>query len=253
MKRLEDGAITKEIVIGMIKIDKDKPTIAVEGDTMTIAQSNRVSISVSNGTANLGETEIAYKIDDGEWQSYTDEITVSDDTGADGVTYTFKATSASGVESEEVSITVKRDIVAPDGDIKIEENSVKAFINAVTFGLFYNENVDVSITSEDAGSGVQSTWYYRSDTTLTEEQIAALTDGDWTAYTGTISVTAEDAEKFIYYVKVTDNAGNTTCFASNGATFDLADPVISGVTNGANLITPRKRLRIRTPTLRASH
>ena len=53
----------------------------------------------------------------------------------------------------------------------------------------------------------------------------------------TISVTAADAETFAYYVKIIDNAGNETCFASNGATFDLTEPVISGVTNQGEYYT----------------
>lgn len=122
----------------------------------------------------------------------------------------------------------------------IEENTVKTLINTVTFGLFFKDNVDVSITSEDADSGVQSIVYYRSDAALTEEQVAALTDEEWTTYTGTIGVTAADAEKFVYYVRITDNADNMICFASNGATFDLTAPVISGVADGATCYTSQK-------------
>lgn len=81
------------------------------------------------------------------------------------MTYTFKATSASGVGSEEASITVKLDKFAPNGDITIEENSVKAFINTVTFGLFFNENVDVAITGTDDLSGAASIRYYCSEAT----------------------------------------------------------------------------------------
>ena len=111
------------------------------------------------------------------------------------------------------------------------------FINTITFGLFYNENVDVTITGTDDLSGAASIRYYCSEAILTEAQVADLADEDWTEYTGTISVTAEDAEKFVYYVKVTDNAGNESCFASNGATFDLTDPVISGVANEGEYYT----------------
>ena len=34
-------------------------------------------------------------------------------------------------------------------------------------------------------------------------------------------------------MKITDEAGNTTYFGSDGATFDLTAPVIAGVTEGA--------------------
>lgn len=59
---------------------------------------------------------------------------------------------------------------------------------------------------------------------------------DWTVYSS-ISETAEDAAKFVYYVKITDHAGNVTYFGSDGVTFDLTAPVIEGVTNGATYYT----------------
>ena len=230
----DTGHITYE------RLDRKTPVVVINSNGYTDGTWTKedITLSVSNSTANLGTAIFEYKVDDGEWQKYMDALTVDQDTN--GTKYTFRATSASGVESDEVSITVKLDKTAPDGDIKLKENSVKKFINEVTFGLFFKENVDVAITSEDTGSGVQSTCYYRSENILTEEQVAALTDADWTAYTGTISVKAVDAEKFIYYVKIIDNMGNEYCFASNGATFDLTDPVISGVTDEVTYYTTQK-------------
>lgn len=127
--------------------------------------------------------------------------------------------------------TVKIDSTAPDGDIKFEENSVKKFINKITFGLFFNEDIDVEITGTDDLSGVAKIEYYRSDKVLTEAEAATITD--WTETNGKFTVTAEDKEKFIYYVKITDKAGNVACFCSDGATFDLMTPEISGIENGA--------------------
>src|SRR5699024_4503586 len=49
--------------------------------------------------------------------------------------------------------------------------------------------------------------------------------------------TAEDVKQFVYYVKITDHAGNVTYFGSDGATFDLTAPVIAGVTDGATYYT----------------
>ena len=217
------------------KLDQTKPVVSLDthGYTSDEWTNGDVTLSVSDASAALGETKFEYKVGDGEWQAYTGAVTVSNET--DGTVYSFRAISASGVESETVSVTVKIDKTAPDGDITIEENSVKKFIHDVTFGLFFKENVKVAITGTDSGSGVQTVEYYRSAEVLTEEQVAALTD--WTAYTSAISETAQDAEQFIYYVRITDQAGNTTCFASNGATFDLTKPVITGIADGADYYT----------------
>lgn len=233
------AGVTATDRIAYEKIDTATPVVVIDSNGYTDGAwtNSDVTLEVSNSTENLGETTFEYKVDNGQWQTYTAPIVISADTDADGVTYTFKATSASGVGSEEASITVKLDKIAPNGDITIEENSVKAVINTVTFGLFFNENVDVAITGTDDLSGAASIRYYCSEAILTEAQVADLADEDWTEYTGTISVTAEDAEQFVYYVCITDNAGNTTCFASNGATFDLTDPVISGVANAGEYYT----------------
>ena len=216
------------------RIDSVKPELVINSGEYTnnTWTNGDVTLSVSNTANNLGSTTVQYKVDDGEWQSYTNEITVSSET--DGTTYTFKATSASGVASDEASITVKIDKTASEGDITIEQNSVKKFINAITFGLFFNKNVDVTITGTDNLSGVAAVEYYRSEEILTEDEVLAI--GNWTAYSS-ISETAEDSEKFIYYVKITDYAGNVTYFGSDGVTFDLTAPVISGVTGGATYYT----------------
>ena len=126
--------------------------------------------------------------------------------------------------------TIKIDKTAPDGDILFEKNSVKEFINNITFGLFFNKNIDVEITGTDDLSGVAKIEYYRSDKVLTEAEVAAITD--WTETKGKFSVTAEDQVNFIYYVKITDQAENQTYFGSDGATFDTTKPVIKGITDG---------------------
>ncbi len=216
------------------KIDSTKPVVSVNANGYTSGTwtNGEVSLSVSNTAPNLGTTTFQYSVDGGEWQPYTQAIVVSDET--DGATYTFKAISASGVKSDEVSVTVKIDKTPPEGDIVIEENSVKKLLNAITFGLFYNKNVEVTITGTDNLSGVAAVEYYRSEEILTEDAVKAISE--WAAY-APISETAEDAKKFVYYVKITDHVGNVTYFGSNGVTFDLTKPVIAGVTDGATYYT----------------
>lgn len=233
--RVTNGAgVTASTSITYDNLDSVKPVVSVDSDEYISGNwiNKNVTLSVSNTAANLGTTTFQYKVGDGDWQTCNGAITVSEET--DGTVYTFKAISASGVESDEVSITVKIDKTAPEGDITIEQNSVKKFIHDITFGLFFNKNVDVTITGTDNLSGVAAVEYYRSEEILTEDEVSAIED--WTVYSS-ISETAEDAEQFIYYVKITDEAGNTTYFGSDGATFDLTAPVIAGVTEGATYYT----------------
>lgn len=139
----------------------------------------------------------------------------------------------------------------PDCDITIKDSSIRRFLGAITFGLFFNEDVDVVIEGTDTLSGVMSVQYYRSTEILDEERLASLTG--WTDYDDVIHESAEGAEKFVYYVKVTDNAGNAALFSSDGVTFDLTDPSITGVINGATYYTTQKVMvtdaHLRTVTL----
>lgn len=228
------GIVGQEASITYDKIDSVQPVVAIDsGDYTADTWTNQdVTLSVSNTAANLGTTTFQYKVDDGAWQDYTGSITISEETA--GTTYTFKAVSASGVASDEASITVKLDKTAPDGDIKIQENSVKKLLNQITFGLFFNKNVDVDITGTDALSGVASIQFYRSEEILTQDQVESISS--WSTYTS-ISETAVDAEKFLYYAKITDHTGNFTVIGSNGVTFDLTAPTITGVTNGSTYYT----------------
>lgn len=228
------GVVGAEQSITYTNIDSVKPVVAIDSGSYVSGtwSKDHVTLSVSNTAANLGTTTFQYKVDDGAWQTYTDSITVSEETA--GTTYTFKAISASGVESDQASITVKLDKTAPDGDIKIQENSVKQLLNQITFGLFFNENVDVTITGTDALSGVDAIQFYRSQDILTQEDVEAISN--WSDYTS-ITETAVDAEKFIYYAKITDQAGNATVIGSDGVVFDLTAPTITGVTNGGTYYT----------------
>ena len=224
------GKVTSETIY-YGNLDSAKPVISINSNGYeedSWQNNGNVTLNVSNATANLGTTLIQYKVGSGSWQNYTSPIVISNDTAA--ALYTFKATSASGVVSSEKTFTIKRDTVIPDGDIKIKENSVKKFINTISFGLFFKENVDVTISSTDVTSGVESVKYYRSDRILTQAELNEISS--WEDYTGTISETAADAEKFVYYVKVTDYAGNVDLFGSDGVTFDTSAPFVSGIEDG---------------------
>lgn len=219
------------------KLDASKPVVTLDthGYTPGTWATDTVTITAT-ATQNVAPVTLQYKVDKGEWQTLTGDVLVTEDTT--GATYTFRATSASGVQSEEVAVTVKRDSVAPDGSITVAENTFKKAINQISFGLFFNKNVDVTITGTDATSGVQSVEYLRSESILTEEEVQAAVG--WLTYTAPISETAEDAARFVYYVRVTDNAGHTTWFGADGVLFDTTAPSIQGVADGGVYYTTQK-------------
>lgn len=148
-------------------------------------------------------------------------------------TYYLKQEENGYVSTEKV-IMVKRDATAPDGDIKVEENSVKKALNAITFHLFFNQPFNVTINASDAMSDVGSIAYYVSEKTLSEDEVELIQE--WTEYTP-FDISAEDKKKSVVYVKVTDLAGNVALFGSDVIVFDMIAPTITGVTEGKDYYT----------------
>ncbi len=171
---------------------------------------------------------------DGEW---TDTLTASDETGNGKLTFFVKNT-ATGVISAAVTENYKIDKTAPTGEVKLNERTAfQKLINTITFGLFFKDDVHVQLTAQDEASGVKSVLYYKSDKTLTDDEVRANTD--WTD-SGDFDIAAKDREKFIIYVRIEDNAGNVGYIGSDGVTFDTTAPGIIGVENGKTYYVTKK-------------
>lgn len=233
--RVTNGAgVTASTSITYDNLDSVKPVVSVDSDEYISGNwtNKNVTLSVSNTAANLGTTTFQYKVGDGNWQTCNGAITVSEET--DGTVYTFKAISASGVESEEVSVIVKVDKTAPTGEIKIGNNGWWDFLNTITFGLFFKDTQTVEITADTDLSGIAKVEYtaYRSESggALTLEEVKALTG--WTE-ADSVNITPEDGAKYIYYARITDNAGNVGYLSTDGVVYDTTAPAISGITDGS--------------------
>ena len=48
------------------------------------------------------------------------------------------------------------DITPPAAEITISTNKFNSFMNTVTFGLFFKDDVNVKLTAEDDASGIKS-------------------------------------------------------------------------------------------------
>ena len=170
----------------------------------------------------------------GEW---VDSLTASDETGNGKLTFFVKNTET-GVISAAVTENYKIDKTAPTGEVKLNERTAfQKFINTITFGLFFKDDVHVKLTATDEASGVKSVMYFKSDRILTDEEVRAITD--WTDNSD-FDIEAKDMDKFVIYVRIEDNAGNVTFIGSDGATFDTAAPEIVGVENGKTYYVTKK-------------
>ena len=170
----------------------------------------------------------------GEW---VDSLTASDETGNGKLTFFVKNTET-GVISAAVAENYKIDKTAPTGEVKLNERTAfQKFINMITFGLFFGDDVNVKLTATDDASGVKSVLYFKSDRILNDEEVRAITD--WTDNSD-FDIEAKDMDKFIIYARIEDNAGNVTFIGSDGATFDTTAPEIVGIENGKTYYVTKK-------------
>ena len=130
--------------------------------------------------------------------------------------------------AKNITITAKwKDIEKPTGGIKISENSWKAFLNNITFGLFFKGTQEVTITAADNSGEMVTVEYLLSDKELTKAELDGMT---FTAYTAPFCIDPDN--EYIIYVRVTDKAGNMDYICSDGIVLDGTSPVITGIENG---------------------
>lgn len=127
-----------------------------------------------------------------------------------------------------ITVTGVADITAPTAQISVKDNKWSSFWNSLTFGLFFNESQDVTITATDAGSGVNTIQYYLATDELELDEVRAITI--WQDYNGTFKI--EPNSRYIVYAKVTDHAGNTLYINSDGMILDSIAPTLEGIEDG---------------------
>jgi len=163
----------------------------------------------------------------GEWK---DSLVYSEETDDGSVTFYLK-NETDGAISLGKTVAYKLDRTDPTGRVEFDErNGWETFLNFITFNLFFKDEVTLKVTAEDTLSGIASIAYVSSDAAKTLEEVEEI--ADWTEYNGSFGVTLEDSKQFVYFVRITDHAGNVTYLSTDGAKYDTTAPVISGVENG---------------------
>ncbi len=130
--------------------------------------------------------------------------------------------------AENMTVTAQwKDSEKPTGEIKISENSWKAFLNNITFGLFFKDTQTVTITAADNSGETVTVEYLLSNKELTKAELDGMT---FTAYTAPFGIDPDN--EYIIYVRLTDKAGNMDYICSDGIVLDGTSPVITGIENG---------------------
>ncbi len=198
-----------------VSIDKVTPVFTITPETTDITnQSYNVTVNV--GT--IGASGIQSITLDGKDITGKTQFTV-DENG----TYTVKITTVSGLEAEESIVINNIDKTAPAiTNITVEHKNnggFARFINKITFGLFFNEAVEATITAEDYGvAGVDFIEYRYLD-------VNGDSLGDWAVYDENNKPSQDPDFKGYIEARVTDKATNVSdSYYSEGYVIDGTQP-----------------------------
>lgn len=196
-----------------------------------------VTAFIPLNSADLHQVTITHK---GEAGEITPDDGQTLEWGTDGkveISYTFTPTDKNVEVTGGTVIVTLGDTVCPIGEVSLGQSKWKEFLNDITFGLLFKDEQILKVTADDSFSGVAKIAYYESAEVLTQAQVMALDASDWNVIaedenSASVTILAENGKKSIYYICLTDHAGNVTYLSTDGAIFDTAVPVITGVKDG---------------------
>ena len=202
--------------------DREIPT-TMPAESMTVTAQWKINqYTITFDTA--GGSEIAPVT-----QDYGTAITAPADPTREGYTFMgWDREIPTTMPAKNITITAKwKDVEKPTGEIKISGSSWKAFLNNITFGLFFNDTQTVTITAADNSGETVTVEYLLSNKELTKAELDGMT---FTVYTAPFGIDPDN--EYIIYVRLTDKAGNTDYICSDGIVLDGTSPVITGIENG---------------------
>ena len=196
---------------------KEASVVTKAPEAKTLTYNGSAQELVTAGTATGGEMQYALGTATEATQPYTTSIPTATEAGIYYVWYKVigDENHSDFTADKAVLVEIKADTTAPTGEISIDTNKWTSFLSTITFGLFFKETKEVTITAEDDLTGVQRIEYYVSDQAISLEQVKAVTE--WKTYESTFKLNPE--KKYVVYARLTDKAGNITYISSNGLVF----------------------------------
>lgn len=197
-----------------VMIDTVSPNISVNLDSTNFTNSARLAtVNASAGISGLKSVTV-----NGADITESGEFTVTENGK-----YTVTVTANNGLSATTILSVASFDYDAPNiTDIILQHKNTGGFakfINAVTFGLFFNEEIEISVTANDTGASGLDRIEYR----LLDENMSPVTE--WAAYNDSDKPTVNADFKGFAEARAVDKAGNTSpVFTSRGFVIDADKP-----------------------------
>lgn len=170
---------------------------------------------------------------------WMDSLTLSEEGQDQQITF-YLRNAETGAISLGKTLQYHLDKENPVGEVSFDDfSSWEELVEAIDFAIFYKDTVTVKASAVDALSGVDTVEYLEAQAGLTLQQL--LTASGWQAMPEAgVAVALKDAKQFVYYIRITDKAGNVTFISTDGAEYDTTAPAVKGVKNGKTYYTTQK-------------
>lgn len=154
--------------------------------------------------------------------SYTETLILDASTSG----YTFYVKTPTGAITSVVALSdIKVDKTAPEiaaGEgIYAVKTWWKKFLETITFNLYEAESTQIEIKAHDNESDVAKISYYVSETAMSLEAVASITN--WTEGSQLV-IYHDEYEQFVVYAKIENNAGLVTYLSTDGIQLKVTEP-----------------------------
>ncbi|MDR3305213.1 MAG: YDG domain-containing protein [Clostridiales Family XIII bacterium] len=181
------------------------------------ARSNGWTNGVFTVTAKAGYTLSLSNASGGGDDGWTSSLSSENaETTGGSIVFYAKETSTGAISLANTEY-YKIDMTAPTAKIDYNENGFRAFLNTITFGLFFKDTVDVTIEGDDTASAVANSGVlpgslvYCKASAAVSDPSSDIDSADWIPVPSSgVTFRTSPNEKFVVYAKLADAAGNVS-------------------------------------------